>query len=170
MYGFIGKVICKNSSATIQEILFNIAIPIIYHKLYSNGEEGLSSQWGFCENTLWLWKKTSGSLTIGNPFLQNPLGHTTWGFWKFYTGVKFSLTPPPIVVCPRGLMKTGFLLWYAPGGLSQWYRPFCWTPSFLQTPLILMNPPFICDTLLIIFRDDFAIKTIHFYKQLLALI
>ena len=32
MNGFNSKVVCKNSSVTIWEILFNIAIPIIHHK------------------------------------------------------------------------------------------------------------------------------------------
>ena len=30
--GFNSKVVCKNSSVTIWEILFNITIPIIHHK------------------------------------------------------------------------------------------------------------------------------------------
>ena len=34
---FSSKVICKNSSTTIWEILFNTAIPIVHHQLYSNG-------------------------------------------------------------------------------------------------------------------------------------
>ena len=37
MNGFNSKVTCKNSSVTIWDILFNIAIPIIHHKLYSKG-------------------------------------------------------------------------------------------------------------------------------------
>ena len=32
MKGFNSKVVCKNSSVTILEILFNIAVPIIHHK------------------------------------------------------------------------------------------------------------------------------------------
>ena len=32
MSGFNSKVVCKNSSVTIWEILFNITIPIIHHK------------------------------------------------------------------------------------------------------------------------------------------
>ena len=32
MNGFNSKVVCKNSSVAIWEILFNIAIPIIHHK------------------------------------------------------------------------------------------------------------------------------------------
>ena len=32
MKGFNSKVVCKNSSVTISEILFNITIPIIHHK------------------------------------------------------------------------------------------------------------------------------------------
>ena len=37
MNGFNSKVVCKNPSVTIWEILVNIAILIIHHKLYLNG-------------------------------------------------------------------------------------------------------------------------------------
>ena len=40
MNGFNNKVVYKNSSVTIWEILFNIAILIIHHKLYLNGGGG----------------------------------------------------------------------------------------------------------------------------------
>ena len=62
MNGCNSKVICKNSSATVSKILFNIAILIIHYKLYSNGgfnitmglgcESNLSLPWtpGVCEN------------------------------------------------------------------------------------------------------------------------
>ena len=74
MNGFNSKVICKNSSVTIWEILFNIAIPIIHHKLFSNGEFVITMGGGVCDNNLSLWTPTPtpGSVTTGNPCSPPP--------------------------------------------------------------------------------------------------
>ena len=81
MNGCNSKVICKNSSATVSKILFNIAILIIHYKLYSNG--GFNIMGLGCESNLSLpW--TPGVCENGKPIrvYQNGGG----GFWKFYTG------------------------------------------------------------------------------------
>ena len=48
MNGFNSKVVCKNLSVTIWEILFNIAIPIIHHKYRG----GLATKGGVSYNGL----------------------------------------------------------------------------------------------------------------------
>ena len=52
MNGFNSKVVCKNSSVTIWEILFNIAIPIIHHK-YRGGL--VITRGAFVKRPLSLW-------------------------------------------------------------------------------------------------------------------
>ena len=64
MNGFNSTVICKNSSVTIWEILFNIAMPIIHQKLYSNEGTGggrvCHNNGIVCHNNLSLWTPPPG--------------------------------------------------------------------------------------------------------------
>ena len=53
----ISKVVCENSSVTIWEILFNIAIPIIHHK-YRGGL--VITRGGFIKRPLSLWYAPRG--------------------------------------------------------------------------------------------------------------
>ena len=63
--GFNSKVVCKNSSVTIWEILFNITMPIIHHKLYSN--EGVCHKGGREGFHHFIVKTPLGSVTMGKP-------------------------------------------------------------------------------------------------------
>ena len=57
MNGFNSKVVCKNSSVTIWEILFNITIPIIHHK-YRGGL--VKTRGDFVKRPLSLWYAPPG--------------------------------------------------------------------------------------------------------------
>ena len=57
MNGFNSKVVCKNLSVTIWEILFNITIPIIHHK-YRGGL--VITRGGFVKRPLSLWYAPQG--------------------------------------------------------------------------------------------------------------
>ena len=73
--GFNSKVVCKNSSVNIWEILFNITIPITHHK-YRGGfaktrgvsYNGLGMPWG------------GGCFTTG---CEKPLGRTERGVFEY---------------------------------------------------------------------------------------
>ena len=75
MNGFNSKVVGKNSSVTIWEILFHITIPIIHHK-YSGGL--VITRGGFVKWPLSLW--------------YAPPGHTQGGLMKTFHRFMFTLS------------------------------------------------------------------------------
>ena len=81
MNGFNSKVVCKNSSVTIWEILFNITIPIIHHK-YRGGL--VITRGGFVKRPLSLWyappgRTQGGLMKTFHRLLNQVPGFVMWG-------------------------------------------------------------------------------------------
>ena len=91
MNGFNSKVVCKNLSVTIWEILFNIAILIIHHKW---GD--LPQQWGGLSQQPIIATTPLRSFTIGKPLWYAPGGVPKWGVNENFTlawGFKAKVDP-----------------------------------------------------------------------------